>query len=90
MKKFALCAAFVCLTPFVAGCDNSPAAKDAKAEKNIVNEEKRELDAAVDAEAKQEKADIDEAAKEEKDDINAAAKDADADINAEKNAAEGK
>ena len=79
MKKLAMCAVLFSLSLFVAGCDNSPAAKKADAEKKMVNEEAKEMKSDIDAEAKSEKADVTEAAKE-----------ADADIDADKKAEEGK
>ncbi len=77
MKKLTLFAALCSFTLFCAGCDNSPAAKKADAEKKTINAEGQEMKADIDADAKEEKADVDDAVKE-----------ADADVDAEKKAEE--
>jgi outer membrane murein-binding lipoprotein Lpp len=71
MKKLTIFAALCSLTLFTVGCDNSPAAKKADAEKKAVNEAADELKGDIDAAAKEDKAAVDEAAKETDDDINA-------------------
>ena len=79
MKKLTLFAALFSLGLFCAGCDNSPAAKKADAEKKAINAEGQELKADIDAEAKEEKAAVDDAVKEADDDVNAEKKAEEAD-----------
>ena len=64
MKKLAIFAALCSLTLFTAGCDNSPAAKQADAEKNAAKAEGNALKADIDAAAREDKAEVDEAVKE--------------------------
>jgi outer membrane murein-binding lipoprotein Lpp len=78
MKKLAIFAALWSLTLLTAGCDNSPAAKQGKADK-----------AAVEAEANALKTDINADAKDEKAAVNEAVKETDKEIDAETKAAEG-
>jgi hypothetical protein len=73
MKKFAMLAA-LCGLPmlFATGCNNSPAAKEAAAEKNLNKAEGEEMKTDIQDEADDEKAAVDDAVK-----------DADAEVDAE-------
>jgi outer membrane murein-binding lipoprotein Lpp len=79
MKKLTIFAALCSLTLFTAGCDNSPAAKQGKADKEAVKAEGDAL-----------KADINEDAKDETKAVDEAVKETDKEIDSETKAEEGK